>query len=165
MILGVDPGFSGGCAILSMGGEILYAGIMPLVAKVLDFVSMSELIERFQVTHCFLEKAQSFPKQGVVSSFNYGKHFGHLEATVAMLKIPYTLVSPSVWTRDLHQGIDAFLPAKEKSLLAVRRLYPTFDLRKSARCKNPHEGMMDSILIAAYGLRKLKGQCDISPTS
>lgn len=165
MILGVDPGFSGGCAILSTGGEVQHACIMPLVAKVLDFVSVSELIERFHVTHCFLEKAQSFPKQGVVSSFNYGKHFGHIEATIAMLKVPYTLVTPSVWTKELHQGIEQFLPAKQKSLLAITRLYPGYDLRKNARCKNPHEGIMDAILIAAYGLRKLRGQCGTSTTS
>lgn len=161
----MDPGFSGGCAILGADGEIRQASIMPLVAKVLDFVSMKEMFEKFGVTHCFLEKAQSFPKQGVVSSFNYGKHFGHLEATVAMLKVPYTLVTPSVWTREMHQGVEQFLPAKEKSLLAITRLYPGYDLRKNARCKNPHEGIMDSILIAAYGLRKLRGQCGISQTS
>jgi len=165
MILGVDPGFSGGCAILSMGGEIRHAGIMPLVAKVLDFVSVGELIERFQVTHCFLEKAQAFPKQGVVSSFNYGKHFGHLEAAVAMMKIPYSLVSPSIWTKEVHEGIDKYLPAKEKSHLAVTRLFPGFDLRKNARCKNPHEGIMDALLIAEYGRRKLQCKTDISPTS
>lgn len=136
---------------------------MPLIGKCLDFAGLSELLLQKKVEHCFIERAQSFPKQGVASSFNYGRHFGHLEAIVAASKVPYTLVAPVAWTRDMHQGIEKFLPSKEKSFLAVTRLFPSVDLRKNARCKKPHEGIMDALLIAAYGQRKLQCQ-DTSPT-
>lgn len=156
MILAIDPGFSGAVVILSHAADLIFKSVMPLVGKQLDFHGLTETLSKFKIQHCILEKAQSFPKQGVASAFNYGRHFGHLEGLVTMLKLPYTLVPPSVWTKELHQGIEKELPSKQKSLMAVNRLFPKLDLRANERCKIPHDGIVDALLIAEYGRRKIE---------
>ena len=45
------------------------------------------------------------------------------------------------------------LKTKEMSLVSAQRLYPGADLRASTRCKKPHDGIVDALLIATYGLK------------
>ena len=45
---------------------------------------------------------------------------------------------------------------KATSLLAVQRLFPNIDLRASERCKIPHDGIVDALLMAEYCRRNFK---------
>lgn len=160
MVIGVDPGITGGVVALSDDGKILEKYTMPSVAGLIDIAAFADLFREFTkgyAVHVFMEQAQSFPKQGVASSFNYGRGFGNLEGVLGALRIARTLVRPHVWTKVIHAGLQKELPAKEKSKLALTRLFPDVDLRASERCRKQHEGMMDALLIAEYGRRTLAG--------
>lgn len=157
MIVGIDPGCTGAIVALSGGSEILFKTLMPKAGAGLIDVPGLAAVFRTQLKECHvvLEQAQSFPKQGVASSFNYGRGFGSIEGVLGSLGIPYTLVRPHVWTRELHQGLPKEQAPKEKSLIVVKRLFPSEDLRASTRCKNFHEGYVDAVLIAEWGRRNL----------
>lgn len=109
--------------------------------------------------HVFLEKAQCMPGNGLVSMFNYGVHFGHLEGFLIALEIPYTLVSPHVWAKEMHEGASHADRPKDKSRQIVKRLFPTLDITNpdNPRARTAHEGIMDALLIAEYGRRRRSG--------
>lgn len=160
MIAGIDPGMSGGVAIMGEDGQIVFKGVMPIRHKLLDCDALVKILKSNKVKIAWLERAHAFPKQGVSSSFNYGRHFGTIEGVLHTCRIPITLIIPKVWTSDIHEGLDPMLPAKEKSAIAISRMYPGIDFRSSSRCRKPHDGIMDAVLIAEHGRRKIFGLCD-----
>jgi len=148
--LGIDPGQKGGLALICGHSRILTYQTMP--DNFLDLKFFMEYANDRGHVHAWVEKAQVFPKQGLVSAFNYGKHFGELCAALTMLEIPYTLVSPVTWTKKMHLGVGVKDP-KQKTLAIARRLYPKEKFLATDRSKVPHSGIVDSVVIARYGLQ------------
>jgi hypothetical protein len=148
--LGIDPGQKGGLALVCAKTKAVWYLPMPD-----NFLALKEVIENCKIkgeTHAWLEKAQVMPKQGIVSAFNYGKHFGELCAALTMLEIPYTLVSPQTWSKKMHLGVGIKDP-KKKTLAIARRLYPKEKFLATQRSKVAHSGIVDAIIIARYGLQ------------
>jgi hypothetical protein len=154
IIVGIDPGAnSGGVAVLGEDGKCLHLQPMP------DMWELAELLNYFDTSTemmVFIEKAQSFPKQGISSTFSYGDHFGQLQGLCIGLKIPFTLIPPGLWTRAMHVGAKADHP-KRRSLEVVKRLYPNVPLIPEPK-KTPHLGMVDALLIATYGRSRGNGR-------
>ena len=99
--LGIDPGTSGGCAVLDEKGRI---------AKVFKFknLTLHDLAHEmcvckrsYNIKKAVLEKVHSMPGQGVASSFKFGKVYGHVEMALTGLQIPYDLVTPQKWMKKL----------------------------------------------------------------
>lgn len=144
VIVGIDPGKTGGVAML-IGGIPKYVFPMPHITGFADWM------EQWNPSHVFLEKAQAFPKQGVSSVFNYGDHFGQLQGVLVSLKLKYTLVVPSMWMKKMHMGTRG-AGTKERSVEAAYRLFgPSWCYDQDSRSKKPHLGMVEALLIAGYG--------------
>lgn len=148
LILGIDPGIRGAFALLQNGKMISY-GKLPILGKgkekkILDLTLIRQIIEK--ADHVFIEKAQSFPKQGISSTGRYLEAFGMLQGLCAGLKIPYTLVHPSVWKRALLKGM---AKGKASSLRRAKQLFP------NAQVIDEHEA--EAMLIAYYGWLELQG--------
>lgn len=118
----------------------------------LDLNFFKSAFKNYDVQHVYIEKSQSMPGQGVVSIMTYGTGFGRILGWFDMLYLPYTLVSPRTWTKEMHAGCTGN-DAKAKSLQAVRRLFPNENLVVD-KCRTPHKGVIDALLIAEYGYRK-----------
>ena len=152
-IVGIDPGEkSGGVAVIHDDHALPHVIPMPSIE---DFADIMEELA-LKRSHVFIEKAQSFPKQGIASAFNYGRHFGELLGVIMAFKMPHTLVPPRTWTKVMHAGTkDA--DTKSRSIEAVRRLFPLVLLvPEESRAKKPHLGIVEALLIAEYGRRTLK---------
>lgn len=150
VICGIDPGQKGGVAFL-LPDKTAFPRIEPMPK---DLLQLADWLEATKPAHVFIEKAQSMPRQGISSAFNYGCHFGELRGIMIALQIPYTLISPRVWTRTMHLG--AVGDTKAKSLEAARRLFPGQSfLPEGTRCKKAHSGMYEAVLIAEWGRRSL----------
>ena len=162
-VIAIDPGNSG--AILVTDG-VSYVEVyeMPTVKE-----SKSELVEfkgvlyrlknlarRFPDSHVFLERAMP-AAMGSKHAFNYGRGFEALTIAVALSGLPCTLVEPSKWAKEMHEGISTDLKPKAKSLIAVNRLFPRLvkSLPRKPKAKTLHDGPVDALLIAGYGLRRL----------
>jgi crossover junction endodeoxyribonuclease RuvC len=156
MILGIDPGLNGGLVFLQGEGKAIDGRVMPVIGGRIDAwaldVTFRDVARRGGV-RAFLEMASSRPKQGVSSVFKFGEGFGLLQGLLVAHQIPFTLVTPQKWTKEMHQGIGGEMDPKKKSLIAVQRLFPGVDLRKSERCRVPHDGLVDALLIAEFGRR------------
>ena len=162
-IVGIDPGKSGFLSFLS-DDRYWFSVPMPTVkvskkGTKTDYAVaqlrglLQELDDRSFVV---IEAQQSMPQQGVSSTFTTGRGFGLLEGMCAGLYLPYTIVRAKEWQKVMHNGISGDNP-KAKSIIAAGRLFPNVDLRKTERCKNPHDGKADSLLIAEYGRRLMAG--------
>lgn len=152
-IVGVDPGITGGIAVLYGSGNITVVP-MPVIAKEIDFVALARWLNRQTPDRepaVFLERAQAFPKAGASGMFNYGASYWGTLAICATLRIPVTIVAPAKWHRALTQGDD---DPKTKAIRACHQLFPSVNLCWG-RSKKPHLGIVDALLIAEYGRRQL----------
>lgn len=154
MILGIDPGKNGAMVLLTEDAlvvDVLYG---------LEYIQASlHFLKEYQSQglFAFVEKAQAMPKNGAVSMFNYGQGFGEILGMLYALSIPFWLVPPRQWTKEMFAGTGGNLKPKQRAALAAQRLFPKLDLRPSERCKKPHEGAVDGLLIAEFGRRKHVG--------
>lgn len=152
LYIGIDPGKTGAAVALTQTGDVhsIMIGTDP-------YELMYFLQNVPHQSHIFIEKSQAMPKNGAVSMFNYGQNFGQILGITIALGFYYTLIPPRVWTKEMHKGLPKDITAKERSELRFEALYPDLDFRASERCKNNHLGLIDAILIAAYGLNSYKG--------
>ena len=156
-VVGIDPGLTGGIAVISGATSTVVIEAMPVAAHEVDFVRLAFVLRSLnaeQNAHVFLERAQAFSKMGIVSAFNYGASYWGIRAICATLKIPYTLVAPAKWHRALIVGKDG--SPKDRALRTCLQLFPDVDLiiGKGKKC---HEGVVDALLVAEFGRRVLNG--------
>jgi crossover junction endodeoxyribonuclease RuvC len=148
-ICGIDPGQTGGLALISQHG--IAVDVMPDISLFATWIGVQK--RGWGNLHVFIEKAQTMPKQGIASAFNYGRHFGELLGVLVAYSIPHTLVPPATWTRQMHLGCTADKP-KGKSLEACQRLFPEVNLIPGKKRK-PHDGIIDALLLAEFGRRQI----------
>lgn len=162
-VLGIDPGING--AFVVTDGHVLESHAMPIVVagkeKLIHFAGVQELLllvhKRHGHIHVFLERAVPMA-MGSKGAFTYGRGFEALVIALGLAGFPITHVEPARWAKEMHEGISADLKPKARSLIAVKRLYPRLVGSLPKRPKGGlHDGPIDALLIAGYGLRKLGG--------
>ena len=150
IIIGIDPGLTGGIAVLdSKSKELIRLWDMPVIPeggrKKVSGRGLAKIIggySRQQVAMVYLEKVGARPGQGVVSMFNFGRSYGAVEAAIAVLGLPLTYVAPQSWKR----AAGLLRTDKDASRGRVLDLYPNADVH----CKKD-TGRADAVLIARYG--------------
>lgn len=145
--IGIDPGKSGGFAVIVDGIAETF------VYDDLEFIAFLEQYGRekyknSEVIVC-LEKVGAMPGQGVVSMFNFGQSYGFIKGSLEAFSIPFQLVSPQTWKKEFSLN-----SSKELSIEVCRRLFPTVNLMATPRCKKAHDGMAEALLMAEYARRK-----------
>jgi hypothetical protein len=162
MVLGIDPGKTGGFAVLD--GDSVIVEPMPANDDGIDLPELNRLLRHYadHVTLCYLEMAGMRPKQSTQSTFAFGRNFGIIEGMLSALHIKYKIIRPDTWSKNYEHGVTEKVPAKRKAKIKVARrgivakLYPGIDLRKSERSSTPDEGMVDALLIADFGWNQQK---------
>ena len=155
IICAIDPGKTG-AMVLMKSNELLRFELMPLnSANEPCFHKVRTILKEWMPDHIVLER--SIPMaMGSKHAFTYGRGFAALEIAVQIEGFPVTYVEPAKWTKEIHEGISSDLKAKAKSLIAFERLFPHLVGVAPANTKGRiHDGFIDAILIAAYGMRKL----------
>lgn len=148
IIIGIDPGFSGAIAELTLDGKFISVVDMPVIAgekKELHATAIREILRR--ASHVFIEKAQPMPKQGISSTSRYVGSFKLIEGICVGLGIPRTVVLPQVWKKAM---LNSMRKDKGASILRAEQLFPEADFSR----KKDH-GKADALLIAEYGRRSL----------
>ncbi len=150
-IIGIDPGKQGAIALLSKDLKTVLFWLMSEVEE-RKSPPFEDIVKGYGVVHAYIEKSQAMPGQGVTSMFTYGMGFGKILGWCEMLSLPYTLVPPRTWTKEIHKGVSGET-AKERSLHAAKRLFPGERLLASKNSVRLHPGLVDALLIAEYGRR------------
>lgn len=149
-VIGIDPGVSGAIA-LNVDGELAIVEDTPSIDKRVNVAVLSQMIgawhSRHPITKVVIENVHAMPKQGVSSSFNFGRALGDVEGCVIALGHVVEFVSPAVWKRDLG------LTGKDKA--ASRQLatdmWPSWaDAFKRVK----DDGRAEAALLAHWGTRE-----------
>ena len=127
IIIGIDPGLSGGIAVIE-NGRIVETHRMPVVKfggkKVMDSRGLREiLIERDYASRVVIEKVHAMPGNGKVSMFTFGFGAGVIEGVLAGITMPFEYVTPQKWQSILN-GIDSTLK-KKRSIVYCNGRFPT----------------------------------------
>ena len=145
--IGIDPGKDGAYAWTD--GEDYATYPMGMGAMVHDLsVLLATEAGLSKIVAC-VEKVGAMPKQGVTSTFNFGKSAGFIEGVLTALDIPFQLVTPKMWKSEYGLNSD-----KAKSVEVCKRLFPNVNLKRTERCKKDHDGMAEALLMAEYARRK-----------
>lgn len=150
-LMGIDPGFSGAIAVLDKDLKIDFVMDMPIIKvgkkRELDEAKLGMIFKMWKAKPITvgLEKSQTMPNQGIVSSGRYMASYGFLRGLCVGNGIPYHLIQPQSWKKVMMPDM-----GKEKgaSIQKVSQLYPELSL---TRVKD--HGIADAVLIARY-LRK-----------
>lgn len=156
-ILGIDPGQTGGLAIVDFadgGFPVIYEAIpMPVTSigkkKALNHNLIWNWFSQMDdIDVGVIEAVHAMPKQGVSSSFQFGRMFGAAESMMYDYCQRQAYVSPRVWKKFMNLSSD-----KGASIDLATRMFG----EKAAENYWPlkkHEGVAEAALIAVYWYRK-----------
>ncbi len=157
--IGIDPGSSGGIAIIWADGRA-QAFAMPYDHGDYDEAALRSMMDmEGEQAFAVLEKVHAMPKQGVSSSFTFGAGWGLIRGLLSGLQVPYMLVTPQAWQKVMLAG-EEHKDRKERKDSAVRvarRLFPDVSLLPTPKCKKASDGMAEALLIAEFGRRMKAG--------
>ena len=151
-IIGIDPGLSGGIAVLDNNKvkELFDMPVMPdgkknkrqlnsaLLAKLIK-----DHIEDIEDTVTIVEQVNAMPGQGVTSMFNFGQTFGAIKGICAALELPIYLIRPAKWKKHF----ELINSSKDASRTKAIEMYPSLAQKLS---KKKDVNKSDAILIARY---------------
>lgn len=154
MIIGIDPGYSGGICFLEKGkvrdlytipltpeGDVNFTGLIRIMSEVRG----SDII--------VIEDVHSIFGSSAKSNFQFGRICGILRTLAEFTGAEIVLVPPKTWQKRVWVEEDLVVKGKKKdtkatSLNASLRIFPEVDFRKSGRATKPHDGLVDAALIA-----------------
>lgn len=147
--MGIDPGAAGGLASVYENG---LAGAIKMPSTEHDIAHWFKDIKREGLAFTLIEKAQSFPGQGVSSTFKYGCNYGFLRACLISNDIPFEEISPRKWQSITGCGKKAKNQSKREWKNQLRgRAQQLFPLAK------PTLATADALLIAE-ACRRIHGE-------
>ena len=154
--LGIDNGKDGGIVLINEDGNVVESLVMPVIEGVKRefdpstiYHVLKTMTEQFDSIRCVIEKVQAMPKQGSVSMMSIGYGHGLLIMALTALAIPFRLVGPKEWQREVfkHAGKG---DTKQQSVKYARQTQPSVDWRRNERCKIDHDGKTDAYAMAQY---------------
>lgn len=181
VIVGVDPGLSGGIALLALKDEEVTAPNtrmwtsvrrMPTtkmangkreidIAMLVSWLhsQLDELLgigitktkDMFEINAAVVEQVNAMPKQGVTSTFTFGQGFGEILGTFKTLDIELLRPRPQEWKASVLRGTKK---DKAAAIHYVKQQYPQVSLLVSDAASVPNDGLADAICIAEFGYRQ-----------
>ncbi len=157
--IGIDPGLSGGIAALRADGSIIWVRPAPTCASAKG-EEMDLSLMRFMLTfndapaspsRTVIEKVSAMPKQGVSSTFKFGRGYGSWIGMLAGLQMPFEYATPQAWQKVMLAGLPR---GKEASVQRAQELFPGVSLLPTERSRKPSDGMAEALLIAEFNRRR-----------
>jgi crossover junction endodeoxyribonuclease RuvC len=152
IIIGIDPGLSGGIAVLD-NNKVIDLFDMPVMAdgkknkKQLNSALLAKLIKEktsnSSESAVIVEQVNAMPGQGVTSMFNFGQTFGAIKGICATLELPIFFVRPSKWKKHF----ELINSSKDASRTKAIEMYPHLAQELS---KKKDVNKSDAILIARF---------------
>lgn len=119
---------------------------------------------------CVMEEVHAIFNSSAKATFSFGEIFGALKGLLIAHKIPFHLVQPKQWQKEMWANSDMVYMTKEviakgqkikrksvntkqTSMNACKRLLPNIDQRRSDRCKKADDNLTDSILLSEFARR------------
>lgn len=156
-VIGIDPGLSGGIAVIEADNVRLEK--MPVLVdsktgrRHVCVSKLKEILSASLPAFVVLEKAQPMPRDGSMGSFRYGECFGTISAVVEMLGFECLQVHPATWKTAMQlKGA-----TKDDSRAMATEIIGNPD---AFHKKNSHN-LAEALLLAQYGRKILSGEINI----
>ena len=167
--IGIDPGSKGVITIRHEDGQYEF---IPLENCDIHAISLKlAMLQASHDTFAIMEEVHAIFGSSAKATFAFGEINGLLKGLLIATGIPYQLVQPKTWQKEIWINQDMVIDykkvivkgveqtrkevnTKQTSFNAAKRLFPSIDLRKSERCRNYDDNKVDSILICEYARRK-----------
>ena len=168
--VGIDPGAKGFITAIFPDGRMKFAAIADMDEQAL-FMFLRSVKDMSEQVTAVMEQVHPLFGSSAKSTFSFGEIYGLLRGLLIAGKIPYTLIPPKTWQKEIWTTPDIVssteivhrkdgdakvrkIDTKATSINAARRLFPDVDLRKSERSKKPDDNKVDSMLMAEYARRR-----------
>ena len=166
--VGIDPGAKGFITAVVNGNHDFLSisdnNVIEINKYLASLKSQGEVVAIMEEVHAIFGSSAK-------ATFSFGEIFGLLKGLLIANTIPYHLIPPKTWQKEIWANPDMVVVYKQvvvkgkattrkevntkaTSLNAALRLFPDVDFRKTERCKKPDDNKVDSLLIAEYGRRK-----------
>lgn len=157
VFVGIDPGEKGAIAFLEEGCQ---PDIWDMKDAALTAALFRDTAQRYKHPYVAIEGQGSRPSQSSVSTFSQAESFGVLKGILYALEIPFEVISPQAWKKQLRiPAGKGDTPAakrkdgKEKSMKVAEAMFPMAQLR------GPRNGALDGraeALLIAEAIRQIK---------
>lgn len=181
---GIDPGLHGFSAIIDSRGEIVDTFPTPTTSgdkqHEYDVAALWQMVAAWRgyVTYAVIERQQPYPDQSF-SNFATGDGWGLWRMALCVAGIPYEALYPATWKsqfqiRAVRDPDDDTVIVTEKdkqrrkrerqkmaksiAIAVATRLYPRYDFRLNERCRVPHDGKAEAVLLATLAKRRYGGR-------
>jgi len=159
LVLGIDPGKSGGLSVIDENLNLIATYPMPTVkVSGKDKVCPSGLkaiFESHQIDLAVIEKVGARPGQGVVSMFSFGDLYGVVRALAEVFSDKLIYVTPQEW-----KGYQYLIGlSKEQTAEIAFNVFKADGIYGKPRkdgTRTVRDGISDSLMIAKYGIRFLE---------
>lgn len=173
-IISIDLGVDGGIA-LHDGDKLILKYSMPrhIVTNQTDFFELERIFAEIKTytRHSnplvVMEKIHAMRGNAAKSMHTFALHIGRMtQLLVSWFKVEPVEVTARKWQKWIfeHCECEEIKDAKGKretkkmADVAIRKLYPNRDFRKSERAKIYHSGIVDAVLIGYYAKEQLNGE-------
>jgi hypothetical protein len=105
IIIGIDPGASGGAVVYDEDEHALYTHKCPDNTKAMSAIINSAKARSWiddQQLMCAIEKVHAFPTDARSSAFKFGVNFGKWLGILGSLNVPTIEVTPQSWMKDFQ---------------------------------------------------------------
>lgn len=168
--IAIDPGAKGFITLRTPDGRFLFYSIADN-----DFYELGKILHNIKTWYpdvfCVMEEVHALFNSSAKSTFSFGEINGLLKGLLIANSIPFELVQPKTWQKEIWINQDMVVEhkkvvvkgveksrkevnTKQTSFNAAKRLFPDIDLRKSERCRNLDDNKCDSLLLCEYARRK-----------
>jgi len=161
LYIGIDPGLSGGVAVIDNDGNMINMMTMPNTLhgrrNTVEIRELESFIKTYVNATVIIESAQKFSAgTNALTSTWFG--FGRITAMLELNGIRHEIIaSPLTWQKAFwtkpKMPKEVKFDTKAASVAAAKRLFPGLSFLRSERCSKPHDGLTDAALIAEYGRR------------
>ena len=153
IILGIDPGASGGIAAVST--DLFEASVFKMPETERDMLDLLQTFAGCNVK-AYLEKVHASPGMGVVAAFTFGGNYKMIRTSLIAKEIPFDEVTPQRWQKVVGglassgKVVNGFKKRdKNVSKARAQELFPSV--------KKITHAYADALLIAEYGRRMERG--------
>lgn len=170
--IGIDVGKQGGIVIINDDNSV-QTFKTPLVANEIDLNELINILSgvKSDIKIVGIENVANIFGASSKSNFQFGRALGLVEGLITGVGLPFVKVHAKVWQKLAFEGIPVVyksggktkvnkktgsveevkkVDTKAMALLSAKRLYPSVNLLASTRSKVPHDGIVDSLMIAHY---------------
>jgi len=167
--IAIDPGSKGFVTIRHENGRYEFIPLdgCDIHALALRLSTLHDTRDTFAI----MEEVHAIFGSSAKATFSFGEINGLLKGLLIATGIPYQLVQPKQWQKEIWTNQDLVIDykkvtvkgveqtrkevnTKQTSFNAAKRLFPDIDLRRSERCRNLDDNKCDSLLICEYARRK-----------